>query len=114
MECQEPDEDAALYAKKDEEWGAFCTFIKNLCPQLGPEFASKIENLEKMYQDIECARLFHDILFLSDLLVGEKEGNTCGAFGSFSSSFVRRLSKSRGSSVGLTPPLIVESPIRFL
>lgn len=72
MEEEMQDEDEALYAKKDEEWRAF---INNLCAQLGADFPEKIENLEKMYQDIEFARLFHDMLFLSDLLDGEKEGN---------------------------------------
>ena len=71
MEEERPDDDEALYAKQDEEWRAF---INNLCAQLDADFAEKIENLEKMYQDIDFARLFHDILFLSQELHGEKHG----------------------------------------
>ena len=65
------DPDEALHAKQDEEWRAFLT---NHCAHLGADCAEKIEILLMKYQDIDFARLFHDILFLSDVLHGEKYG----------------------------------------
>lgn len=71
MEEEMADPDEALHAKQDEEWRAFLT---NHCAHLGADCAEKIEILVKMYQDIDFARLFHDILFLGDVLHGEKDG----------------------------------------
>lgn len=67
---EDMESDEALHAKQDDAWRAFIV----LCAQFGVDFTEKIENLAKVYQDIQFACYFHDMLYLSNVLHGEKEG----------------------------------------